>query len=109
MAPRDEIPARRMAARRQARRSVASERRAAARGMGGGPWQWRWRRRSRRRRALGCLLWVVTLLFVLLVLSVLFGGFQRGARTGAGQPHGVQPYDVQPHVVSAALVRYATR
>ncbi|HEY1620690.1 MAG TPA: hypothetical protein VGG25_23915 [Streptosporangiaceae bacterium] len=104
MAPRDEIPARRMAGRRLARRTVADERRAAARQMGGGPWQWRWRRRSRRRRALGCLLWVVTLLFVLLVLSVLFGGFQRGSRTGAGQPH-----DVQPHVVPAALVGSATR
>ncbi len=99
MAPRDEIPARRMAARRMARRTVAGERRAAAREMGGGPWQWGWRRRSRRRRTLGCLLWLVTLLFVLIVLSVLFGGFQRGSRTGAGYPHSVP----------TAVVRAATR
>jgi hypothetical protein len=67
--------------------------------MGGGPWQWGWRRRSRRRRTLGCLLWLVTLLFVLIVLSVLFGGFQRGSRTGAGHPHNVP----------TAVVRAATR
>jgi hypothetical protein len=47
-----------------------------------GPWQWQWRRRHRRRRAVGCFLWLVTLLLVLLVLSLLFGGFQRGTRNG---------------------------
>jgi ABC-type Fe3+ transport system permease subunit len=50
----------------------------------GRPWQWPWRRR-RRRRIFGCLLWVLTLLLVLLVLSILFGGFQRGTRAGGGQ------------------------
>jgi hypothetical protein len=46
-----------------------------------------WRRRSRRfRRATGCLLWIATLLLVLLVLSLLFGGFQRGSRTGGARP-----------------------
>jgi hypothetical protein len=30
----------------------------------------------------GCFLWLVTLLLVLLVLSLLFGGFQRGTRNG---------------------------
>lgn len=49
----------------------------------GGPWRWRWRRR-RRRRLLGCIGWVLTLLLVLLVLSVLFGGFQRGDKVGDG-------------------------
>lgn len=89
MLSRDETPARRMA-RRMAVRRVAA-RRATAEELGGGPgglWQWRWRRR-RRRRALGCLLWLATLLLVLLVLSVLFGGFQLGIRNGAGLPHGV--------------------
>jgi len=47
-----------------------------------GPWQWQWRRRHRRRRAVGCFLWLVTLLLVLLVLSLLFGGFRRGSRDG---------------------------
>ena len=36
---------------------------------------------------MGCLLWVLALLLVLLVLSILFGGFQRGTRVGgAGFP-----------------------
>ncbi|HEY1644729.1 MAG TPA: hypothetical protein VGG35_28975 [Streptosporangiaceae bacterium] len=30
------------------------------------------------------MLWLVTLLFVLLVLSLLFGGFRKGTRTGSG-------------------------
>jgi hypothetical protein len=28
----------------------------------------------------GCLLWIVVLVLVLLLLSVLFGGFQRGTK-----------------------------
>jgi hypothetical protein len=28
----------------------------------------------------GCLLWIVVVVLILLVLSVLFGGFQRGTR-----------------------------
>jgi hypothetical protein len=52
-----------------------------------GPWQWQWRRQHRRGRALGCLLWLLTLAVVLLVLSLLFGGFERGHKTGgAGSP-----------------------
>jgi hypothetical protein len=51
-----------------------------------GPWQWQWRhqnRRSRRRRrTVGCFLWLATLLLVLLVLSLLFGGFNRGTKDG---------------------------
>lgn len=58
-----------------------SSRKTVAERMSRGPWNWRWRRR-RRRRLTGCLLWLVTLLFVLLVLSLLFGGFQKGTRTG---------------------------
>jgi hypothetical protein len=46
-----------------------------------------WRRRSRRfRRTTGCLLWVATLLLALLVLSLLFGGFQRGSKVGGSPP-----------------------
>jgi hypothetical protein len=51
-----------------------------------GPWQWQWRRRRRRRRLTGCLLWLLTLLLVLLVLSFLFGGFRTGAKLGDGAP-----------------------
>jgi hypothetical protein len=45
--------------------------------------RWSWRRRE--RRIFGCLLWVLTLLIVLLVLSILFGGFQRGTKADGGQ------------------------
>jgi hypothetical protein len=50
----------------------------------------RWRRRREQpgggRRLswpLGCLLWLVLLVIVLIVLSVLFGGFRLGTRAGA--------------------------
>jgi hypothetical protein len=66
-------------------RSVRA-RRAAAKMASGGPWQWQWRRRHRRGRAVGCLLWALTLVVVLLVLSLLFGGFQRGKKTGGTRP-----------------------
>ena len=39
---------------------------------------------------MGCLLWVLTLLLVLLVLSILFGGFQRGTRVGGPDGHPVR-------------------
>ena len=55
-----------------------------------GPWQWPWRRR-RNRRVFGCLLWILTLLLMLLVLSILFGGFQRGTRVGGADGHPVRP------------------
>ena len=38
------------------------------------------RRRWPRSRAGGCLLWIVLLIVVLIVLSVLFGGFQKGTQ-----------------------------
>jgi hypothetical protein len=40
----------------------------------------RWRPQS---RAVGCLLWIVALLVILLLLSVLFGGFQKGTKVGS--------------------------
>jgi hypothetical protein len=44
-----------------------------------------------RSRAAGCLLWVLLLIAVLIVLSLLFGGFQKGTRLnnglGATAPH----------------------
>ena len=43
----------------------------------------RWRPRS---RAGGCLLWVLLLILVLIVLSVMFGGFQKGTKAGS-LPH----------------------
>jgi hypothetical protein len=89
MARRDGGTARRWR-QRQTRRQESVGQRAVGGGRGG-PWQWQWRRRRRRHRAVGCVLWLLTLLVVLLVLSILFGGFHRGARDGGGQAHLVQP------------------
>jgi ABC-type lipoprotein release transport system permease subunit len=44
--------------------------------------RFRWSRHRRRSRATGCLLWIIGLIIVLIVLSVLFGGFQKGSRVG---------------------------
>jgi hypothetical protein len=38
------------------------------------------RRRWPRSRAGGCLLWIVILIVVLIVLSLMFGGFQKGTK-----------------------------
>lgn len=40
-----------------------------------------WPRRGRSRPA-GCLMWVVGLIIVLIILAVLFGGFQKGSKVG---------------------------
>jgi hypothetical protein len=82
-------------ARGEARRGTRARRVAA--GMAtNGPWQWGWRRQHRRRRALGCALWVLTLAVVVLVLSLLFGGFQRGQKTGGLGPAGPVTAQVAP-------------
>jgi hypothetical protein len=49
-----------------------------------------------RRRLTGCLLWIVGLIVVLIILSLLFGGFQKGTKA-AGAP--------VPFPVSAAAWR----
>jgi hypothetical protein len=53
-------------------------------------------RRPRLRRRTGCLLWLIGLLILLVVLSVLFGGFQNGAK--AGTEGGPTP----PHLTATA-------
>jgi len=41
------------------------------------------RRRWRpRRRVTGCLLWIVGLIVVLIILSLMFGGFRMGTKAG---------------------------
>jgi len=35
---------------------------------------------------LGCALWIIALLVLLIILSVLFGGFQLGTKAGIGHP-----------------------
>ena len=37
---------------------------------------------GRRRRLTGCLLWIVGLIVVLIILSLMFGGFQMGTKAG---------------------------
>ena len=47
------------------------------------------RRERRRSRLTGCVLWVLGLIIVLIILSVLFGGFDKGTSvggTGPGRP-----------------------
>jgi hypothetical protein len=40
-----------------------------------------------RRRLTGCLLWILGLIVVLVILSLMFGGFQKGTKVGgAGRP-----------------------
>jgi hypothetical protein len=56
-------------------------------GSGGGR-----RRRWPRSRAAGCLLWIALLVVLLIVLSVLFGGFQKGTQVkGLGSGLGAVP------------------
>jgi hypothetical protein len=37
-------------------------------------------------RPAGCLLWLAIFVVILVVLSVLFGGFQRGTQTNGAPP-----------------------
>lgn len=49
----------------------------------------RWRRTRRRdrprrfSRPVGCLFWVLAFLVILLLLSLIFGGFQKGQKVGS--------------------------
>jgi hypothetical protein len=43
-------------------------------------------RRWPRSRAAGCLLWVALLIVLLIVLSLLFGGFQKGTKANGLGP-----------------------
>jgi hypothetical protein len=53
-----------------------------------------WSRRRRRPRRVGrrrlgragCLLWFVAALLILLLLSLVFGGFRVGSKQGLGSP-----------------------
>jgi hypothetical protein len=52
-------------------------------------WSGRSPQGNRRRvsRPVGCLLWLVVLLVILIVTAVFFGGFQKGTKaTGSPQP-----------------------
>jgi cytochrome c-type biogenesis protein CcmH/NrfF len=55
------------------------------------------RRRWPRSRAAGCLLWAVLLIVLLILLALLFGGFQKGTKA-----NGQGPVRAPAAVVSAA-------
>jgi hypothetical protein len=44
-------------------------------------------RTRRRSRPVGCMIWAIAIFIVLLVLSILFGGFHQGTRA-SGPAHG---------------------
>jgi hypothetical protein len=44
-------------------------------------------RGRRRSRPVGCMIWVIAIIIVLLVLSILFGGFHQGTKA-SGPVHG---------------------
>jgi ABC-type Fe3+ transport system permease subunit len=51
----------------------------------------RTRRRDRPRRfsrPVGCLFWVLAFLVILLLLSLIFGGFQKGQKAGSSSDFG---------------------
>jgi hypothetical protein len=49
-------------------------------------------RRTWRRPKGGCLLWVLGLLVILVILSLMFGGFQKGTKAGGARV--LVPYSV---------------
>jgi hypothetical protein len=47
--------------------------------------RWYSRRERRRSRLVGCLLWLIALVVILIAASLLFGGFTKGTKvSGAG-------------------------
>ncbi len=52
----------------------------------------RWRastdRRRRFNRPIGCLIWLVALVVLIIVLSALFGGFQKGTKANGASANG---------------------
>jgi hypothetical protein len=57
--------------------------------------RWYGRRDTRRRpRVVGCLIWLIAVIVILIVLSLLFGGFQKGTKVSLGHPV-VRPVAVQ--------------
>jgi hypothetical protein len=43
-------------------------------------------RRRPRSRLAGCLIWILALIVLLIILSLLFGGFRKGTKAGDGPP-----------------------
>jgi hypothetical protein len=49
-------------------------------------WLLRRGERRPRPRLAGCLLWILALIVLLIVLSLLFGGFQKGTKAAGAGP-----------------------
>ncbi len=47
---------------------------------------WYGRRERRRPILIGCLLWLIALVVILIVLSLLFGGFTKGTKVSGTAP-----------------------
>jgi cytochrome c-type biogenesis protein CcmH/NrfF len=45
--------------------------------------------RKPRFRLAGCLLWILALAVLLIILSLLFGGFRKGTKAGLSPPRPV--------------------
>ena len=54
-------------------------------------WLLRRGERRPRPRLAGCLLWILALIVLLIVLSLLFGGFQKGTKAAGAGPRGAGP------------------
>jgi hypothetical protein len=52
-------------------------------------WPFRRGERRPRSRLAGCLVWILALIVLLIILSLLFGGFRNGTKAGAGVPRPV--------------------
>ena len=49
--------------------------------------RWYGRREGRRRpRLIGCLIWLIALIVILIAASLLFGGFTKGTKVSGSAP-----------------------
>jgi hypothetical protein len=53
-----------------------------------------YRRRWPRSRAGGCLLWILLLIVILIVLSLMFGGFRKGTKAIEQPNHPYRPVTI---------------
>ena len=64
------------------------------------------RRWGRPRGPVGCVVWILALLVILLLLSLIFGGFQKGSKVGSDSAPGRR---LQPPAQELALGRVAAQ
>jgi hypothetical protein len=58
--------------------------------------RWYSRREGRRRpRLVGCLIWLIALIVILIAASLLFGGFTKGTKVSGAGP--LAPLAAAPH------------